>query len=91
MLKESPHLAPEWPSAGMPPRLSDAELVTLAVLQALLGFTSEARWARHACKSMRHLFPHVPKQPGYNKRLRAARGLVQHCIPCAVPKLAHRR
>ena len=31
---------------GRPPKLTDAELVTLAVAQALLGFTSEARWLR---------------------------------------------
>ena len=29
-------------------RLSDAELLTLAVLQALLGFSSEARFIRYA-------------------------------------------
>ena len=63
----------------MSPQLSDAELVTLAVLQALLGFTSEARWIRHARAHLRHLFPYLPQQPGYNKRLRAARGLVRHC------------
>ncbi len=63
----------------MSPQLSDAELVTLAVLQALLGFTSEARWIRHARAHMRHLFPYLPQQPGYNKRLRAARGLIGHC------------
>jgi hypothetical protein len=28
--------------SGIDPKLTDAELVTLAVLQALLGFTSEA-------------------------------------------------
>jgi hypothetical protein len=80
LLKESPHLAPLRPAVGIAPQLSDAELVTLAVLQALLGFTSEARWIRHARASMRHLFPYLPRQPGYNKRLRAARGLVQCCI-----------
>jgi hypothetical protein len=80
MLKESPHLAPLRPAVGISPQLSDAELVTLAVLQALLGFTSEARWVRHARARLRHLFPYVPQQPGYNKRLRAARGLVQHCV-----------
>ena len=74
--KDSPHLAPPRPASGISPQLSDVELVTLAVLQALLGFTSEARWIRHARASMRHLFPYVPQQPGYNKRLRAARGLV---------------
>ena len=80
LLKESPQIAPLRPSVGIAPQLSDAELVTLAVLQALLGFTSEARWIRHARAHMRHLFPYLPQQPGYNKRLRAARGLVRHCI-----------
>ncbi|MFD8563153.1 hypothetical protein ACFV1N_38260 [Streptosporangium canum] len=42
---------------GITPKLSDAELVTLAVPQALLGFTSERRWIRHARAHLRHLFP----------------------------------
>jgi Transposase DDE domain len=79
LLKESPQLAPERPAVGLSPQLSDAELVTLAVMQALLGFTSEARWVRHARAHLRHLFPYLPQQSGYNKRLRAARGLVRHC------------
>ena len=80
MLKESPQLAPWRPEVGTGPSLSDAELVTLAVMQALLGFTSEARWLRHARAHLRHLFPYLPQQPGYNKRLRAAAGLLRHCI-----------
>ena len=80
LLKESPQLAPLRPAVGMPPQLSDAELVTLAVLQALLGFESEARWIRYAHASLRHLFPYLPLQPGYNKRLRAAAGLLLCCI-----------
>jgi len=79
LLKESPQLAPWRPAVGLSPQLSDAELVTLAVLQALLGFTSEARWVRHARAHPRHLFPYLPQQSGYNKRLRAARGLIQSC------------
>ena len=79
LLKESPQIAPLRPSVGIAPQFSDAELVTLAVLQALLGFTSEARWIRHARAHMRHLFPYLPQQPGHNKRLRAARGLIRHC------------
>ena len=70
LLKGSPHLAPWRPEVGIGPSLSDAELVTLAVMQALLGFTSEARWLRHASEHLRHLFPYLPQQPGYNKRLR---------------------
>jgi Transposase DDE domain len=80
MLKESPQVAPWRPAAGLSPQLSDAELVTLAVLQALLGFTSEARWVRHARAHLRHLFPYLPQQSGYNKRLRAARGLIRYCV-----------
>jgi hypothetical protein len=71
LLKESPHRAPWRPVAGISPQISDAELVTLAVMQALLGFTSEARWLRHARVHLRGLFPYLPGQPGYNKRLRA--------------------
>jgi hypothetical protein len=71
LLKESPQLAPWRPEVGIGPSLSDAELVTLAVMQALLGFTSEARWLRHARAHLRHLFPYLPGQSGYNKRLRA--------------------
>jgi Transposase DDE domain len=48
-------------------------------MQALLGFTSEARWIRHAHAHLGHLFPYLPQQSGYNKRLRAARGLVLAC------------
>ena len=77
VLKTSPHLAPYRPDVGIAPRLSDAELVTLSVMQALLGFTSEARWIRYARSNLRHLFPYLPKQPGYNKRLRKAAGLIQ--------------
>jgi hypothetical protein len=80
LLKDSPHLAPYRPEVGIGPKLSDAELVTLAVMQALLGFTSEARWLRYARAHLRHLFPYLPQQPGYNKRLRAAAQMIRHCI-----------
>jgi len=71
LLKESPHRAPCRPVAGIGPQISDAELVTVAVMQALLGFTSEARWLRYARVHLRGMFPRLPQQPGYNKRLRA--------------------
>jgi Transposase DDE domain len=80
LLKDSPQLAPCRPDVGIDPKLSDAELVTLAVMQALSGFTSEARWLRHAQAHLRHLFPCLPQQPGYNKRLRAAASMIRHCI-----------
>jgi hypothetical protein len=77
LLKERPDLAPWRPRIGIAPRLSDAELVTLAMMQAVLGFTSEARWLRYAGAHLRHLFPYLPQQPGYNKRLRKAAGLLR--------------
>ena len=75
-VKASPQLAPERPAVGIKPTLSDAELVTLAVLSALLGYTSERRWLRRAKRDFRHLFPYLPQQSGYNKRLRKASELV---------------
>ncbi|WP_194908991.1 IS982 family transposase [Catenulispora rubra] len=80
LLKASPHLAPWRPKVGIAPRLTDAELITLAVMQALLGFVSEARWLRHANSHLRHLFPYLPQQSGYNKRLRHAAGLIRSAV-----------
>ena len=70
LLKITPERAPWRPAVGIAPKISDAEVVTLAVMQALLGFTSEARWLRFATAHLRHLFPYLSHQPGYNKRLR---------------------
>jgi hypothetical protein len=80
LLKAAPQLAPWRPAVGIAPKLTDAELVCLAVLQALLGFCSEARWLRYAHAHLGHLFPYLPKQPGYNKRLRAAADLLRQVI-----------
>ena len=43
--------------------LSDAELITLAVIQALLGYTSEARFIRYAHTHLRPWFPYLPNRP----------------------------
>jgi Transposase DDE domain len=80
LLKQYPDLAPWRPKIGLQPRLTDAELVTLAVMQALLGYTSESRWIRHARARLGHLFRYLPGQPGYNRRLRAAAGLITMLI-----------
>lgn len=77
LLKDSSQFAPWPPAVGILPQLSDAELVTLAMMQAMLGFTSEARWLRYARAHLRRLFPYLPQQPGYNKRLRKAAELIR--------------
>jgi hypothetical protein len=56
---------------GRKPQITDAELVCLAVAQILLDVPSERRFLRFAMVRLRHLFPYVPKQPGFNKRMRA--------------------
>ena len=58
------------PVGGFDPVISDAEMITLAVMSALLGFTSERRWLRYARANLQTMFPTLPGQSGYNKRLR---------------------
>jgi len=85
-LADNPQHRPWRPTVGLQPQLSDAELVTLVVLQALLGFTSEARWVRYANTHLRGMFPDLPTQSGYNKRVRAATGMLRavfaHLVAC---------
>ena len=79
-LKMEPERAPWRPQVGIAPRISDAELLTVAVMQALLGYVSEARWLRHARRDLSHLFPRLPGQSGYNKRLRKLAGAMSWLI-----------
>ncbi|MEE1766800.1 transposase [Streptomyces sp. JV185] len=65
---------------GRPPQLTDSELVCLAVAQAMLGFASESRWLRFVRSRLGAMFPYIPKQPGWNKRLRAALPLIKRVI-----------
>jgi hypothetical protein len=48
LLKKFPERAPWRPAINITPELSGAELLTLAVMQALLGFVSESRLLRYA-------------------------------------------
>ena len=70
LLKRHPERVPARPAIGLQPQITDAELLTLAVMQALLGYTSERRWLRHARARLLTMFPTLPGQSGYNKRLR---------------------
>jgi len=69
---------------GRPKQLSDAELVCLAVAQVLLGYPSQHHWLRFCYTRLGHLFPYLPKQPGYHKRVAAAAPLLM----AALQKLA---
>lgn len=70
LLAAHPERVAARPRIGFAPKITDAELITLAVIQALLGYTSEDRFLRYARKNLLGMFPNLPKQPGYNKRLR---------------------
>ncbi len=70
LLIAHPERVPARPLIGIAPKISDAEMLTLAVMQALLGYTSEAHWLRYAHDHLARMFPNLPGQSGYNKRLR---------------------
>jgi hypothetical protein len=64
-------ILPRRPRSRRNPQITDAELICLAVAQILLDCPSERRFLRFAMVRLGHLFPYLPKQPGYNKRMRA--------------------
>ena len=55
---------------GRRPQISDAEVICLAVAQVLLDCPKERRFIRFAKRRLGHLFPYIPGQSGYNKRVR---------------------
>jgi len=60
-------LLPEKPGNARR-RVTDAEVATLCVAQAIMGIPSDRRFLAIAGKRLSHLFPELPKQPGYHKR-----------------------
>jgi hypothetical protein len=53
--------------------VTDAEVVTLAVAQAVMGIPSDRRFLAVARRRLGHLFPRLPGQSGYHKRRRRLR------------------
>ena len=70
LLGECPERVPLRPKVGMKPVITDAEVITLPVTAALLGFVSERRPIRCARVHFLSMFPTLPGQSGYGKRLR---------------------
>jgi hypothetical protein len=69
-------LLPE-PRANARRRVTDAELVTLCVAQAIMGIPSDRRFLAVARKRLVHLFPVLPSQPAYWKRRRRLAGAIE--------------
>lgn len=64
--------------------VTDAEVVTLCVAQAMMGIPSDARFLAVARKRLRHLFPRLPQRPGYWKR----RQRLADCIEALIAEFA---
>lgn len=79
-LNTHPELLPARPASGYQPRISDCELIVLGVMESLLRYTSERHFLRHAHTHLTGMFPHIPQQPGYNKRQRNLTGVIQHVM-----------
>jgi hypothetical protein len=73
-------LLPEKP-ANHRRSLSDAEVVTLAVAQSMMGITSDYRFIRTAIKHLDHLFPGLTKRSGYFKRRDRLADTIEWLIP----------
>ena len=56
--------------------VTDAELVTLSVAQAIMGIPSDRRFLALAPRQLGHLFPRLPGQSGYHKRRRRLAGTI---------------
>lgn len=70
LLLAEPGLLPWRPEGSPDLTVSDAELLAMAVISALMGFRSERHWLRYAGAHLTGLFPRQLGQSGYNKRLR---------------------
>ena len=62
-------LLPE-PAGNARRMVTDAEVVTLCVAQAIMGIPSDRRFLKAAGKRLGHVFPELPAQAGYCKRRR---------------------
>ena len=60
-------LLPEKPGNARR-RVTDAEVATLCVAQAIMGIPSDRRFLAVARKRLGDMFPELPKQPGFHKR-----------------------
>ena len=59
-----------FPRPGPAGRITDAELVALAVAQAAMGVPSDRQFLGLVGKVLLGWFPYLPEQSQYNRRLR---------------------
>ena len=61
-------------------RLSDAEVITLAVGQAIMGIPSDPRFLAVASRRLSHLFPELPERTAFHKRRLRLSGVIETLI-----------
>jgi hypothetical protein len=66
------------PRPGPSPAMSDQELVALALAREFLERPSERAWRAEVAADWGHLFPHVPEQSEWNRRVRWLWGAFEH-------------
>jgi hypothetical protein len=71
---------PKRRGPGRPPRITDAELITLAMAQVFMGLPNDRQFLALAGYRLSHLFAYLPRQSGYNKRLRALTPQIERAI-----------
>lgn len=72
---------PERPRGpGRLPQITDAEVMTLLIAQALLQIPDDRRFLATARRRLSHLFPYLPRQSGYSKRVRALTPQIERAI-----------
>jgi hypothetical protein len=60
--------------------VTDAEIVTLCVAQAIMGIPSDYRFVAVANKRLRHLFPTIPARDAFHKRRVRCSGQIEALI-----------
>jgi hypothetical protein len=61
-------------------RITDAEVITLCIAQAMLGIPSDERFLAVAAKRLGHLFPVLPERSAYHKRRLRLAGVIEALI-----------
>jgi Transposase DDE domain len=61
-------------------RISDAEVITLCIAQAMMGIPSDPRFLATAHWRLGHLFPHLPERTAFHKRRLRLSGVIEALI-----------
>jgi hypothetical protein len=61
-------------------RITDAEVITLCIAQAMLGIASDERFLAVAVRRLGHLFPVLPERSAYHKRRLRLAGMIEALI-----------